>query len=217
MKRLKIFFYLCVVAFMTASAQGVLDLPDKVEKVTSRLAANEHNGHKFVDLGLSVKWADCNIGAKSVSEAGDYFAWGEVKPKGNYSEQNSATRGIILNTDNGMKDKDAANINWGGNWRLPTPDDMKELFTHCEWTWTELDGINGYKIIGPNGNTIFLPAVGKKKGDSVLRKNIDGMYSTSGTFEHTQEIARQMNFDNHWHWITWINRYEGLPVRPVLD
>ncbi len=140
---------------------------------------------KYVDLGLSVKWATCNIGANSPEEYGDYFAWGEVEPKEYYdwSTYKHGSRYDLLekycNNSNyglyGFTDKkivldpedDAAYINWGGVWRMPTKEEQEELVKNCVCILITLNGVNGVKIIGPNGNFIFLPAAGFKYDDDV--------------------------------------------------
>ena len=123
--------------------------------------------HEYVDLGLpsGLKWATCNIGANSPEECGDYFAWGETKPKENYCEENSLTHPKNIATSknrlwniSGKPKYDAATANWGDEWRMPTKDEMLELITVCELEEdVMLNGKQGLKIIGHNGNSIFLP------------------------------------------------------------
>ena len=123
--------------------------------------------HEYIDLGLpsGVKWATCNIGANSPEEIGDYFAWGEIKPKDEYNEENSLTYPKNIATSknrlwniSGKPKYDAATANWGEEWRMPTKDEMLELITFCELEKdVMLNGKHGHKIIGLNGNSIFLP------------------------------------------------------------
>lgn len=119
-------------------------------------------GHGFVDLQLpsGTKWATCNIGASRPEEYGNYYAWGEARTKSDYSTHNSTT----YNSDPhvvGFEYHDAAKTNWGGSWRMPTPEQFEELKSCCEWTWTSLNGVNGYKVSNRrNGQSIFLPAGG---------------------------------------------------------
>lgn len=129
----------------------------------------------YVDLGLSVKWATCNVGAYSPEEYGVYFAWGETTPKTYYywdsykwcNGSNEMTKyctgsyyGTIDNKTVLDPEDDAAAVNMGGSWRMPTKAEMQELIDECTWTWTTLNGVNGYNVKGPNGNSIFLPATG---------------------------------------------------------
>ncbi len=113
------------------------------------------NGHEYADLGLSVKWATCNVGASSPSDYGNYYAWGETTPKGTYTEENSKTYGKNMGSIAGNSQYDAARANWGGSWRLPTASEIDELKSKCKYVWTTKGGVNGYKVTGPNGNSIF--------------------------------------------------------------
>ena len=135
-------------------------------------------GHTYVDLGLpsGTLWATCNVGASRPEEYGDYFAWGEITPKneGFYSWSNykwcegsykkltkyctNSSYGRFDNKSILEPEDDAAYMNWGPSWRMPTYDQTDELKDWCTWTWTTLNGVNGALATGPNGNTIFLPA-----------------------------------------------------------
>ena len=148
-----------------------------------------------VDLGLSVKWACCNVGASSPEGYGSYFAWGETSSKSDYGwdtykyshDQFWALTKYCNDSDygyNGYTDNkttldlidDAARSNWGGSWRMPTTIELQELINrnNCTWTWTTLNGIKGYKVTSKsNGNSIFLPAAGYRDGTDVY---YDGSY-----------------------------------------
>jgi hypothetical protein len=134
------------------------------------------NGHEFVDLGLSVKWATMNIGATSPEKSGNAYAWGETYTKSSYSWDNyrhCTVRSSVshpltkYNSSSGYGDldykyvlesiDDAATVNWGANWRMPTRNECEELITTCTFTQTTLNGTRVYKVIGPNGHYIFLP------------------------------------------------------------
>lgn len=111
-----------------------------------------HNGYDYVDLGLSVKWATCNIGTKSPSGWGNYFAWGETQIKSDYSwttyfdskDSNGTefytyywgTRGF--NSISSTSGHDVARVIWGGEWRMPTEEELKELLSKCDWKYTNL-------------------------------------------------------------------------------
>ena len=136
------------------------------------------NGHEYVDLGLSVKWATCNVGADSPEEYGDYFAFGETAPKNEYTEENCATWDIELPDISGNPEYDAARANWGGSWRLPTLEEIYELTDNCSWEWTEQNGHNGMRVTGPNGNSIFLPAGGYREGEARNNRETAGWYWT---------------------------------------
>ncbi len=138
------------------------------------------NGYEYVDLGLSVKWATCNVGASSPSGYGNYYAWGETSTKSKYTESNSKTYGdSSYGNIGGNYGTDAARANWGGTWRLPTKAELKELKARCTWTWTTQGGHKGYKVKGPNGNTIFLPAAGVRYGMSPIYEDECGYYQSS--------------------------------------
>lgn len=114
-----------------------------------------------VDLGLSVMWASCNLGATSPTEAGDKYAWGETQAKtkgtqSNYAYYNSSTLSYTdIGADISGTSYDAATVNLGGGWKMPTEDQLYELYRKCSWEWTQIGGVNGYKVTGPNGNNIF--------------------------------------------------------------
>ena len=153
------------------------------------------NGHAYVDLGLSVKWATCNVGANAPEEYGDYFAWGEVEPKTEYNwssykwcngSTNTQTKyntsdsyGTVDNKTVLEAEDDAAAVNWGGNWRMPTKAEQDELRQQCTWTWTTQNGVNGYTVTGPNGNSIFLPAAGYRYDSSFKYAGSRGYYWSS--------------------------------------
>ncbi len=121
---------------------------------------NSINGHEYVDLGLSVKWATCNVGAASPSDYGNYYAWGEAKPKSEYKYSNSVMWGGSMPDIVGDSQYDTARVNWGGTWRLPTSKEVDELISKCKCVRVSQGGHDGMKITGPNGNSIFLPAGG---------------------------------------------------------
>ena len=188
-----------------------------------------YNGHRYVDLGLSVKWATCNVGASKPELYGDYFAWGETQPKGYYDWSNYkwcngtsdnltkyCTDSIFGTVDNKTvleAADDAAHANWGGSWRMPTAEEWSELQHNCTWTLTGLNGVGGYKVTADNGNSIFLPASGYFWGESVsIGYGVAHYWSNSS---EDQIDAYIMSFDGWSIYITDMNRAMGLAVRPV--
>ncbi len=191
------------------------------------------SGPQAVDLGLSVKWASCNVGAEKPEEYGDYFAWGEVKPKSvyywsRYKYCNGSyytltkynTKYYYGREDNKSTleaQDDAATANWGGAWRMPTKEEQDELREKCKWVWTTLNGVNGYKVIGPNGNSIFLPAAGYMVGGTLNNAGSYGYYWSSSLNTYYPDNAYYVDFnsDN----VDWGNysRCDGLAVRPVCQ
>ncbi len=136
--------------------------------------------HEWVDLGLpsGTLWATCNVGASAPEQYGDYFAWGETEPKDYYdwstykwcNGEVKLTKYCTFSdygyngfTDNKTEldpEDDAACINWGPSWRMPTYEQVEELYKTCSSVWTTQNGVNGRLLTGPNGNTMFLPAAG---------------------------------------------------------
>lgn len=154
------------------------------------------NGHTAVDMGLSVKWADCNIGASGPGGVGDYFSWGEIRTKSSFSwsSYKFVSRGKLTkyctNSSSGTVDNklvlesqdDAAYINWGSSWRIPTKEQWEELADKgkCKWEWSTNNGVEGYKVTSKiTGNSIFLPVSGYKNSQTNLNRTDLGLYWTS--------------------------------------
>ena len=177
----------------------------------------KHEGHEYVDLGLSVKWATCNVGATTPEGYGDYFAWGETSTKSSYTSDNSKTYGKSMGDIKGNSNYDAATANWGGNWRQPTEAEQQELIDKCTWTWTTQNGVKGHKVTGPNGSSIFLPAAGYCSGSSLNYAGSDGYYWSSTPREYAIYYAYYLYFNSDDHFLIYSDRYSGRPVRPVLE
>ena len=189
------------------------------------------NGHEYVDLGLSVKWATCNVGATSPEGYGSYYAWGEIITKSEYNDDNCTTTGLskselqsqgyIDSEGNLIAQYDAATVNWGGNWRMPTYDELNELRSKCTWTWTTQQGVNGYvngyNVEGPNGNSIFLPAAGCRLGSSLDDAESYGYYWSSTPYDYYTNHTYYLYFDSGHHYMSNLLRYYGRSVRPVIE
>jgi hypothetical protein len=192
----------------------------------------EDNCHEYVDLGLSVKWATCNVGANSPEEYGDYFAWGETQPKSTYSvstykwcqgDYDNMTKyctksnyGTVDNKTQLDLSDDAARTNWGGSWRMPTHDEFTELREKCSWTWTSHNGVKGYKVTSKiNGNSVFLPAAGYRYYSRLDLAGSYGSYWSSSLYTAIPYDARYVYFGSSA--VGWRNntRYYGQSVRPV--
>lgn len=139
--------------------------------------------HEAVDLGLSVLWATCNIGASSPEEYGDYYAWGELITKDDYSEE---TYTYTDNPEILPADHDTATQLWGDGWRMPTANEIEELIAtkedtnNYEWTWKEIDGRTGWEIkYLDNDNSMFLPAAGYYEGTTYDGSELYGTYWSS--------------------------------------
>ena len=178
------------------------------------------NGHEYVDLGLSVKWATCNVGALTPGEYGDYFAWGETETKSKYTAENSVTYKKRFGDISGDSRYDAARRNWGGSWRMPTKAECQELGDNCTCTRTTQGGHKGYKVTSKkNGNSIFLPAAGYRDGSSLYRQGEFGGYWSSTPHESDTGNAYHPGFHMGGHDVdvVWDVRYFGHAVRPVCD
>lgn len=187
-----------------------------------------------IDLGLSVKWASCNVGATSPEECGGYYAWGETEEKIDYTwdtykycnDSNYQITKYCTNSSYGTVDNkttldlkdDVAHVKWGGNWRMPTREELEELFS-CDINWVVYNGVYGYKITGPNGNSIFLPLTGYRSGTEILKQDTHGIYR-SKTVANRSNCAYRLRFDNRsYDFNLWdfAERCLGLTVRPVCD
>lgn len=192
------------------------------------------NDHAYVDLGLSVKWATCNIGASRPEEYGSYFSWGEIEPKdvnqynwGGYKwcsgAENSLTKyntnsyyGTVDNKKRLDKEDDAAYVTLGGNWRMPTKEELDELVNNCTWIATTQNGTDGYNVVGSNGNSVFLPAAGMIYESGPANSGWAGAYWTSSLNidymgAEAVHITPSHNEINTGAW----DRYNGYTIRPV--
>ncbi|MBE6310371.1 MAG: hypothetical protein E7080_04885 [Bacteroidales bacterium] len=180
-----------------------------------------NNGREWVDLGLSVMWATCNIGADSPECYGEYFAWDETKPKSEYTESNYSSNRRFVDVywvEDIMRFTDVAKKEWGGNWRVPTKAECEELVNDCEWIWTSLRGVKGYKVIGKNGNSIFLPAAGWKTETRHLYEGVGARYWSSTAYENSYQYAFYLSYVGDFVYEVGMGqRYRGQTVRPVCD
>lgn len=173
----------------------------------------------YVDLGLpsGTLWATCNIGANIPEEYGDYFAWGETQTKDTYTEKNhkwgkyGKTNKYPDKRELDLED-DAAYVNWGKDWRMPRYDQLTELVNKCKWNRITYNGVTGYKVTGPNGNSIFLPCAGSQNSlNNVGRRAIYWTRSLGDGY-----IGEAINFDpSVANSILERHSYEGNSVRPV--
>ena len=227
---------------IAAEQQRIVDVDEpNVNEVPERLAAEKKrkeeeerkrkeeeyarthgtiNGREYVDLGLSVKWATCNVGASFPGEYGNHYAWGETTTKSDYTEANSTTYGKQMNSIAGNSTYDVARREWGGTWRLPTEKEFQELIDNCTWTWTCItqNGHNGHKVTSKkNGNSIFLPFAGWRSGTSLYGQGTYGLYRSATSDESNTDDAYYLGFDICDRKVYWDNRCYGLSVRPVCE
>ena len=188
------------------------------QKYFSTLSDGMINGHQYVDLGLSsgLKWATCNVGADSPEDYGNYYAWGETETKAEYTEDNSVTYGQQLNDISGNAQYDAATADWGGSWRMPTRDEIKELMYNCSWTPETQNGVDGFKVTGNNGNYIFIPASGYRDGSSSYIYG-ECYYWSSTPHQYSNDYSYILYSDYEYQSEDMNYRYRGLTIRPVSN
>ena len=203
-------------------------------------------GYVDLGLPSGTKWATYNVGAGSPEDYGDYFAWGETEPKdyyywdsykwmtdgmsswdgvNKYTSADWQTSGVWYDeygefigdgkTTLDLED-DAANANWGSDWRMPTKAEQNELRTKCTWTWSMKNGIKGYTVTGPNGNSIFLPAAGDRYDSDLGGAGSDGYYWSSSLYTYYSNRAYDLYFSSGIVDLGGSYRYGGRSVRPVL-
>jgi len=200
------------------------------------ISTGVENGHNWVDLGLSVKWATCNVGATTPEGYGNYYAWGETKPKSTYGwstykycngDRYSMTK-YCTNSEYGIVDNktvlelsdDAAHVNWGGSWRMPKKAEQEELMDtdNCTWEWTTQNEVNGYKVTSKkNGNSIFLPAAGYRFDSNLYYAGSNGYYWSRSLDASSSSDACYLDFGSSV--VGWSNgsRCYGLSVRAVCE
>lgn len=166
MKKNKAWIFI-LLAMVIVGANYCFDNYKMQEKKMEAAEKAKYNGHEYIDLGLpsGLKWATCNVGASKPEECGDYYSRGGIKPLLSRTSDN-APYGSMCDIS-GDPRYDVARANWGGNWRIPTQSEIQELMDKCTWIWTVQGNVNGYMVVGPNGNSIFLPAAGEV-GESSL-------------------------------------------------
>lgn len=202
---------------------------------------SDANGHEYVDLGLSVKWATCNLGASSPEELGDKYAWGEVQTKQEFTWNNyqlcvngdytkltkycpkdywlydNFSESVIDNKTQLEFEDDAARVHLGGTWAIPSDSEINELIdpNNCVWIKSHRNNVAGYEVISKiNGNSIFIPFMDKfDNGEGV------GIYWASTiTFTQHPEMGYALYLredKNIGTWGAW-ERYWGWYIRPVL-
>ena len=205
--------------------------------VTENMELTATFGYAFVDLGLpsGVKWAACNVGATTPEGYGGYYAWGETETKGDYTwdtykwcnGSSSTMTKYCVNSKFGTVDNkttlepedDAAHVNWGGAWRMPTDAECQELIDNCTWTWTS--DYNGTGIAGRivtsniNGKSIFLPAAGQWNNSWTLNTEIYYWNSSlSGTYQGKYHYNTIYGKESEFYMGSYL-RYAGQTIRGV--
>lgn len=223
------FFYLAFFVIILAACNGI---SPELEYVSGN-----DNGHDYVDMGVSVMWSPVNMGATVIGEFGEYFAWGEEKTKDYFSFENykhsnggqnnytkygiNPSEGVVDNLTTLEPEDDAAHVQWGGTWRMPTQQEWIELRENCTWEYTRENGRRGWTATAPNGNKIFFPFAGGQHWDENDTKNIYGTYRSSSLGEKytgtTYNVIFRSHLDGGTAAISWSygSREFGLSIRPV--
>ena len=214
------------------NGDGTVDVADVTEVVNIILNPDSDDDtpttdSRAVDLGLSVKWASCNVGATAPEEYGGYYAWGETEEKSNYgwnykyywSDKDGdgnwdSIEYVNIGSDISGTQYDVAHVKWGGSWRMPTWEEQQELLDNCTWYWTTLNGIYGYRVTGSNGNSIFLPAAGYRNGTEVNSRGSFGSYWSSSLYSDSSN-AYGLYFISSGYGCGNDYRNYGLTIRPV--
>ena len=193
--------------------------------------------HEWVDLGLpsGTLWATCNVGASAPEDYGDYFAWGETAPQDYYdwstykwcngsyttmtkycTNSSYGYNGFVDNKTELDPEDDAAYVNWGPSWRMPTTEQVRELSEKCSSTWTTLNGVSGRLFTGPNGNTLFLPAAGSSDNGSLDHAGSWGRCWSRTLYPDYSYGAYSLYFDSGYvYWSEPYYRSGGCSVRAV--
>ena len=226
---------MAAVATVSFTSCGDDDDDDSDGNTNSAVAYDNH----AVDLGLpsGLKWSDQNLGANAPEGYGNYYAWGETFVKDIYSWENykfgssdaltkyvPKSSAISVGKDGFSDDKtvlersdDAAVVNIGGQWRIATVEEWEELSDKCEWTWEIVNGIGGYRVKGPNGNSIFLPAAGGFNGNVVRFAEAGGIYWSTSVYVENPVNAQYFYFRSGSRYIGNSERYYGRSIRPVRN
>lgn len=201
-----------------------------------QLEEQTYSTDDYVDLGLSVKWASCNVGAYSPEQNGNYYSWGAIYGQSTYDWEHyrfrtSGTKDddvkfwkYVLDSKYGSVDSkgtleeadDAARFMLGRGWRIPTTKELSELKTKCTWTWTTYKGVKGYDVLGPNGNRIFIPAAGFNGGGTDGQEGQYGYLWDSHVRDDNSLLAGFLYFnENGVTDYATTSRFYGLSVRGV--
>ena len=230
MKNLNIFS--SIIEYENTKSEGVLNAPnvsfvDEDSSVRYLLEFDPYNGYDYIDLGLSVKWATCNVGASSPEEYGLYFAWGETTGytgeqvtsgvRAFTQEEYNAGSAASISADLTLE-QDAAHVNFGGRWRMPTKDEYQELFDKCNGVWT--NNYNGTGVKGcvftskVNGNSVFFPAAGYYSFSDVTGVGDLGQYWSASLDTY---YGKYLNFTSGYKSVGNSFREYGLTVRAVCE
>ncbi len=225
---------------------NIADVTALIDYLLQGYWPGEEPWNEWVDLGLpsGTLWATCNVGASSPEDYGDYFAWGETAPKDYYApstykwwqEYNDANgyytsgytkycthssyglNGFVDNKIELDPEDDAAYVNWGTSWRMPSLKQIQELCDNCSWQCIQRNGVYGQLLTGPNGNTMFLPAAGGRWGSSLDGAGSNGSYwsrTLSDDPSGPEQLVFDIAFDAGYWGNDFFTREDGHTVRAV--
>ena len=214
----------------------IFDLSGKVIDQVQFGSGTPNIKFEAIDLGLpsGLKWASCNLGASAPEDCGDYYAWGETEPKDSYSwenykwckeDRNKLTK-YCNNSEYGYKgftdnksvldpEDDAAHVNLGGKWRMPTDAEWEELINNC--TWTKSTQFGSKLVTGPNGNSIILPSAGERVSTNFYNVDEFGYYWSSSLQSRHPLYVRYVYFTAGYVYMGDHYRYVGYTIRPVYE
>lgn len=181
----------------------------------------DENHPHAIDLGLpsGTKWACCNVGANTPEAYGDYYSWGEVQTKSVYNwntyQYGDGTDNIMIGSNISGTSFDAATVNWGIHWQMPTLAQCRELIDNCVFSWITKNGVNGSELRGQNGGNIFLPASGDRWEDKLRQPDSGGCCWTSNQHEVNLNSAYDFYFSSDGVFASFANPHHGYSVRPI--
>lgn len=203
----------------TGTLRKYIDLDEVLPNTVYVIKANVNN--YAVDLGLPVQFLNHNYGASAPEEAGNYYAFGETTDKGKYDNNNTYKfYSTYPGDDIRLTDNDVAHMRLGETFSIPSYTEMNMLTDNCKWTWMSVNGINGYKITGKNGNSIFMPAAGYRSGTGVSEYLSRGCYRTSMLVGDGEKRNWYLNFSKSSKSIPTGGTVEptwGMSIRPVIS
>ena len=215
---------------------NIADVTELIDRLLCGKWPWEHDPNDYVDLGLpsGTLWAKCNIGASRPEDRGYYFAWGETSPKDVYNwstykwcnGSNMTLTKYCTNGyygDNGFTDgkteldpeDDAAYVNWGPSWRMPTREQLDELMMSCSWRWTSNYGVQGYQVEGGNGRKLFLPAGGIRWDGTISDVELKGHYWSCTLNLIYNQPSYLYFYSGYIRWGDSYDRSRGFTVRAV--
>lgn len=193
------------------------------DKEKEQLSCPDNNHPHVIDLGLpsGTKWACCNVGATKPEGNGKYFAWGETEQKKMYSWKTyihcDGTKKSCHDIGSNIcgTEYDVARITWGDSWRMPSYEQIRELLDKCSYQWTGINGIKGAKFTGPNGECIFLPAVGYRADSEIFNRGDNGFYWSGTQCPNENRSAYFFTISSYKPYLVSNFRDGGYSVRPV--